>query len=185
MDEIDRITEDGKKAIVAMLQKGLATEYTHLVNYPRMIDQMLNIEHMPEDDPSVITLESLGEDSIRHVNVVMRLSAQLGGEPRLVVEPVERISDVLAICQHQMENEKENLLQFEQALTIAQANPVKKAKGIIEENIRILRDKSSDMVQRSNVIEQLKVLAEDEKRHIKMLTLVILDLDERRRKSEY
>jgi rubrerythrin len=85
--------------------------------------------------------------------------------------------------QSQMEKEKENLSLFEQALTIARANPVKKAKGIIEENIRILRDVSSDMVQRSTVIELLKVLAEDEKRHIKMLNAVILDLVEHRRKS--
>jgi hypothetical protein len=81
LDEIDRITEDGKKAIAGILQKGLAVEYTHLVNYPRIIDQMLNINHIPEDDPCVTTLERLGKDSIRHANVVMHLTTQLGGEP--------------------------------------------------------------------------------------------------------
>ncbi len=122
MGEVDRITEDGRKAIVAILQKGLAVEYVHIVNYPRIIDQLLNINKIPDDDPCVTVLERLGKDSIRHANVVMRLCTHLGGEPHLVVEPVERISDVWVICQSQMEKEKKNLLLFQQAKAVAQKN---------------------------------------------------------------
>lgn len=112
------------------------------------------------------------------------ITRQLRGEPLLTVEPVERISDVWVICQNQMEKEKENLSIFEEALTIAKANPVKKARGIIGDNIRMLKDIPSDMVQRSTVIELLKVLALDEKRHIKLLDTVIFDLTEHRNNPE-
>ncbi len=66
MSDIDRITNDGKRAIVSILNSGLAVEYIHIVNYPRFIDQMVNINEVPDNDPSVVVLKKLGEASVRH-----------------------------------------------------------------------------------------------------------------------
>ncbi len=184
MREIDRITEDGKKAIVGILNEGLAVEYIHLVNYPRIIDQLLNMGKVPDDDPCVVVLERLGKDSIEHANIVMRLCTHLGGEPHLAVEPVERISDVWEICQSQMEKEKENLLLFQRAKVIAQKNQVTKLRGVLDENIRMIRDIPNDIVKRSSVIKLLTALANDEMRHIKLLGTVISDLTQHRNKSD-
>jgi len=98
LSDVDRITDDGKRAIVSILNKGLVVEYTHIVNYPRFIDQMVNINGVPDDDPCVVVLKQLGEESVRHANMVMALISQFGGEPHLVVEPAERMSDVFVMC---------------------------------------------------------------------------------------
>ncbi len=177
MSGMDRITDDGKRAIVSILNAGLAVEYTHIINYPRFIDQMVNIDEVPVDDPSVVVLTRLGEESVRHANIVMALVTQLGGEPHLVVEPAERMSDVLEMCQKQMEKEKENRLFFQQAEAVAEKNPMKTLKGILGDNINAIKDRPSDTVKRSHVIQLLKKLENDETRHMKWLDTVISNLN--------
>ncbi len=81
MSDVDRITDDGKRAIVSILNKGLAVEYTHIIDYPRFIDQMVNIDRIPDDDPCIVVLKRLGEESVRHTNIVMQLITLLDGEP--------------------------------------------------------------------------------------------------------
>jgi len=41
---VDRINEDSKKAIVSLLNKSIEVEYAFIFNYPRLIDQLVNIE---------------------------------------------------------------------------------------------------------------------------------------------
>ncbi len=186
MSDVDRITDDGKRAIVSILNKGLAVEYTHIVNYPRFIDQMVNINGVPDDDPCVVVLGRLGKESVRHANIVMQLITRLDGEPHLVLEPVERMSDVYRMCQKQMEKEKDNLLLFQQAKAVAQKNQVKTStlKGILDENINVIRNRPSDTVKRSQVIQLLTRLENDESRHMQLLDTVISDLIQHRNKSE-
>ena len=184
MSDVDRITDDGKRAIVSILNKGLAVEYTHIVNYPRFIDQMVNIDRVPDDDPCVVVLKRLGEESVRHANIVMHLITLLDGEPHLVVEPVERISDVFGMCQKQMEKEKENLLLFQQAKAVVQKNQMKTLKGILDANINMIRNRPSDTVKTSQMIQLLTRLENDESRHMQLLDTVISDLIQHRNKSD-
>ena len=184
MNDVDRITDDGKRAIVSILNKGLATEYSHIVNYPRFIDQMLNINKVPDDDPCVVVLKRLGEESVRHANIVMQLITRLHGEPHLVVESVERMSNVFEMCQKQMEKERENLLLFQQAEAVAQKNQMNTLRGILSKNIDVIRDRPSDTVKRSQVIQLLARLGNDESRHMKLLDTVISDLIQHRNRSD-
>ncbi len=184
MSDVDRITDDGKRAIVSILNKGLAVEYTHILNYPRFIDQIVNINEVPDDNPSVVVLKRLGEESVRHANMVMALITQLGGQPHLVVEPVKRMSDVLGMCQKQMEKEKENLLLFQQAKAVAQKNQMKTSKSILSEIINVIKDRPSDIIERSHMIKLLTKLENDEARHMRLLDDVISDLIQLRDKSE-
>ena len=140
----------------------------------------LNINRVPDDDPCVVVLERLGKESVRHVNIVMQLITQLDGEPHLVVEPVERMSDIFGMCQKQMEKEKENLLLFQQAEAVAQKNQMKTLKGILDENIDMIRNRPSDTVKRSQVLQLLKRLEKDESRHMQLLDTVISDLIQHR-----
>ncbi len=184
MSDVDRITDDGKRAIVSILNRGLAIEYTHIVNYPRFIDQMVNINEVPDNDPCVVVLKQLGEESVRHANTVMALITQLGGEPHLVVEPAERMSDVFGMCQKQMEKEKDNLALFQQAKVVAQNNQMKTSKGILGGIINVIKDRPSDTVERSHVIQLLTRLENDESRHMQLLANVISDLTQHRDKSD-
>ena len=184
MSDINRITNDGKKAIVSILNKGLAVEYIHIVNYPRFIDQMVNINEVPDNDPSVVALKQLGEESVRHTNIVMGLITELGGKPQLVVEPAERMSDVFGMCQKQMEKEKDNLVLFQQAKTVAQNNQKKTSKGILDEIIRVIRNQPSDEVKVSQIVQLLMRLENDESRHMQLLATIISDLTKHRNKSD-
>ena len=184
MSDIDRITNDGKRAIVSILNSGLAVEYIHIVNYPRFIDQMVNINEVPDNDPCVVGLKQLGEESVRHMNIVMSLITQLGGKPHLVVEPAERMSDVFGMCQKQMEKEKDNLALFQQAKVVAQNNQMKTLKDILGEIINGIKNRPSDTVERSHVIQLLTRLENDESRHMQLLANVISDLIQHRDKSD-
>ncbi len=184
MSDMDRITDDGKRAIVSILNQGLAVEYTPIINYPRFIDQMVNIDEVPVDDPCVVVLTQLGEKSVRHANIVMALVTQLGGKPQLVVEPAFRMTDVFAMCHQQMEKEKENLALFQETNTIAQNNQVKTLKGILDENINMIRGRSPDALTRSQMIQLLTRLENDESRHMQLLDTVISDLIQHRAKSD-
>ena len=44
MFAVDRINEDGKKAIVRLLNKSIEVECAFIFNYPRLIDQLVNIQ---------------------------------------------------------------------------------------------------------------------------------------------
>ena len=184
MSDIDRITDDGKRAIVSILNKGLAVEYTHIINYPRFIDQMVNIDKVPDDDPCIVVLKRLGEESVRHTNIVMQLITRLDGEPHLVIEPAERMSDVFGMCQRQMEKEKENRALFQQAKVIAQNNQVKTLKGILSKTINVIRNRPSDTVKSNLVIQLLTRLENDESHHMQLLDTVMLDITQRRNKSD-
>ncbi len=184
MVEIDRITNDAKTAIISILNTGLAIEYTHIINYPRFIDQMVNINEVAADDPSVVVLKQLGEESVRHDNIVMALITQLGGKPQLGFEPAARMTAVLEMCQQQMEKEKENQAIFQEAKMIAQNNQVKTLKGILDENINMIRGRSPDALTRSQMIQLLTGLENGESRHMKLLETVISDLNRHKAKSE-
>ncbi len=184
MSDVDRITDDGKRAIVNILNKGLAVEYTHIINYPRFIDQMVNIDEVPDNDPCVVVLKQLGEESVRHANIVMALITQLGGEPHLVVEPVARMSDVYGMCREQLEKEKDNMDLFQQAKAVAQNNQMKTFKGKLEETINVIGNRPSDTLKRSQVVQLMTRLENDELRHMRLLDRAISDFIQHRNKSD-
>ena len=49
MFAVDRINEDGKKAIVSLLNKSIEVKYAFIFNYPRLIDQLVNIEPITQE----------------------------------------------------------------------------------------------------------------------------------------
>ena len=46
----DRITESGKKLIINLLREAIEIEYGFIVNYPRVVDQLVNIETIPQEE---------------------------------------------------------------------------------------------------------------------------------------
>ena len=50
MSEIDRITEEGKKALVDLLNKSIEVEYGMILNYPRILDQIKNIDKSQREE---------------------------------------------------------------------------------------------------------------------------------------
>ncbi len=105
MFAVDGITEDGKKAIVSLLNKSIEVEYAFIFNYPRLIDQLVNIEPITQENVAK-KLELLGKESVQHAHWIMRLIENLGGEPQLPVEVIERMTDIPSLLLKQLDKEK-------------------------------------------------------------------------------
>jgi len=167
MFEVDRITEDGKKAIVGLLNEAMGTEYSHIVNYPRFIDHLINFDKMPEGSipPS---LEHLGKDSVRHLGETIKLIEELGGKPQWEIVIVARLPDPRYEISKQMKKEELSLSLWRQAKSVAEQSQVKGLGGILW-SIRALRGLLDEAVGRNDVIRILGEMAKDEEHHIMLL----------------
>lgn len=164
MPEVDRITEKGKKAIVALLNKSLQVEYGLILNYPRLLDQIVNIYEI-HDEQLISDIEHLGKDSYQHSGWVGRLITELGGDPNWRVEVVDRIVDVEKLLVQQVQREKLARSLYLQAKRVAEQNHV---KGVIDETAAIIAEfLGKTDLPRSNVIRILERLAQDELLHMR------------------
>ena len=173
MFAVDRITEDGKKAIVSLLNKSIEVEYAFIFNYPRLIDQLVNIEPITQESVAS-KLELLGKESVQHAGWIMRLIENLGGEPQLPFEVIDRMTDIPSLLLKQLDKEKLVQSLFQQAKLLAEQN---QAKGILA-RMKTKGALSPDMVkERSRTIRVLERLEIDEGRHIKLVPNIISELN--------
>ncbi len=173
MFAVDRITEDGKKAIVSLLNKSIEVEYAFIFNYPRLIDQLVNIEPIIQESVAK-KLELLGKESVQHAGWIMRLIENLGGEPQLPVEVIDRMTDIPSLLLKQLDKEKLVQSLFQQTRLLAEQN---QAKGILAK-MKTMEVGARDMVkERSRTIRVLERLEIDERRHIPLVQNMISELN--------
>ena len=175
MAEVDRITESGKKAIANLLNQSLSVEYGLILNYPRILDQLTNIDRVP-DEQFTRDFERLGKESYKHSGLVIQLIVQLGGEPQWGVEVIDRMIDVGNMLALQLEKEKSALSIYQQAKLIAQQNQAK-GKGVLGRLMTWGGEESREFVSRSTVINILNRLTNDEMGHMKLAERLILELE--------
>ena len=173
MFAVDRITEDGKKAIVSLLNKSLEIEYAFIFNYPQLIHQLVNIERIPQKGV-VKKLEFLGKVSVQHAGWIMQLIKGLGGEPQLPVGVIGRMTNIPSLLLEQLDKEKLVQSLFQQAKLVAEQN---QAKGILAK-MKTMEVGARDMVkERSRTIRILERLEIDEGRHIKLVQSIFSELN--------
>ncbi len=173
MFTVDRITEDGKKAIVSLLNKSIEIEYAFIFNYPRLIDQLVNIEPLTQERVAK-KLELLGKESVQHAGWIMQLIENLGGEPQLPIGVIGRMTDIPSLLLEQLDKEKLVQSLFQQAKLVAEQN---QAKGILAK-MKTMEVGSRDMVkERSHTIRLLERLEIDEGRHIKLVQSIFSELN--------
>jgi len=169
----DRITESGKKSIINLLREAMEIEYGFIINYPRVVDQLVNIETIPQEEVAK-KLELLGKESIQHAGWIMQLIENLGGEPQLPITVIPRIADIPSLLLEQLDKEKTAQSLFQQAKQVVKQ---KQAKGILAK-IKTMGAVSPDSVaDRSSIIRILERLEIDEGRHIVLLQNVISELN--------
>ena len=164
MPEMDRITEEGKKAIIDLLNKSLRVEYGMVMNYPRIIDQIVNIDKTQSEE-FINNCERLGKDSFRHATVVAKLIEELGGQPQFEIVPIDRMIDIQRALVEQLGKEKAVMSIYQDAKRIAQTNQAK-TKGLFS-RLLSLREESQSDVSRSKVMDILTGLQNEEWGHIK------------------
>ncbi len=173
MFAVDRITEDGKKAIVSLLNKSIEIEYAFIFNYPRLIDQLINIEPVTQESVAK-KLELLGKESVQHASWITRLIEDFGGEPQLPIEVIDRIVDIPSLLLKQLDKEKLAQSLFQQAKLVAEQNQVEgilakmKTKGALS---------PGSTAERSSTIHILERLEIDEGRHVGLVQNIISELN--------
>ena len=174
MPEIDRITEEGKRAVVDLLNKSLQVEYGMILNYPRILDQITNIDKSQSEEFTV-NVERLGKDSFRHATVVAKLIEDLGGKPDFETVVIDRMIDIHSMLVEQLGKEKLVMSIYQDAKRIARTNQVQ-AKGFFG---RLLsgREESGGEISRSRVMEILTGLENDEWSHIKRIENALIQMN--------
>ena len=174
MAGIDRITEEGKRAIVDLLNKGIHAEYGMAMNYPRILDQIVNIDKSQSEE-FINNAERFGKDSFRHATIVAKLIEELGGEPEFEMLTIDRMVDIHSLFVGQLGMEKLAESLYKEARLIAQNNQAKK-KGVFGKLMSIGEEPKKD-VSRSEVIERLKRLELDEMGHTKRVETMLLQIN--------
>ena len=166
--EVETIKENGKKAIADLLNKSLQVEYSFILNYPRIIDNLVIIKI--HDEQLIKDLEYVGKESVWHFGWVGQLIVQLGGESQWGIEVIDRMVDVDRMLVQQLDKEKLALLLFQQAKHLAEQNRVKvKVKDFFGRLIRMQDELPVDVVNINDVISVLDHIIIDEKKHIRLV----------------
>ena len=168
MAEPDRITESARHAIVDILNRIVPTEYSFVMNYPRIIDQIVTIEGVA-DQQLVTDLEHLAKQSIEHIGIIGQLATRLGGETASPVNAViERIVDMENLGEQQLAGEKAAMALYLEAKQLAEDNPVK-STGFGEKLRSAFGAKPDDAAPRGETIRLLEHLASQERTHVRII----------------
>ncbi len=180
MAEIDRITEEGKRAIVALLNKGIRVEYGMVLNYPRILEQIANIDKSQSGE-FIGSAERFGKDSFRHATIVVKLIEELGGKPEFETLVIERMIDINKAMYEQLGMERLAESIYKEAGLVARNNQAKE-KGFFGKLMREKEELIKD-VSRSEVMERLKGLELDEMGHAKRVEIMHLQMNIRPEKK--
>lgn len=168
MADTDRITESAKHAIVDILNRIVPTEYSFILNYPRIIDQIVKIEGVT-DQQLVADLEHLGKASAAHLVTIGQLAARLGGETVAPIDPIERMVDLDSLGEQQLAGEKDAMRLYLEAKQLAEDNPVRSTG--LGERLRAIfgADPDPDPAPRGETIRLLEHLASQERTHARIV----------------
>ena len=167
--EIETIKKNTIETIIELLNKAIQVEYGMILNYPRLIDRIVNIDKI-HDEQLNTDLERVGKDSTRHLGSIGQLVVQLGGEPFWQLEVIDRLVDAEKMLEQQLVKEKAALSLYEQAKRAAEQNKVKiKVKDFLGRLIRTEDELPINAVNANDVIATLDRLINDEQYHIRLI----------------
>lgn len=175
MFEGDRLSESARRPMIVLLNKSLEMEYAHTINYPRLIDRLLNTDERPDPDSRLRrSLEALGKKSAEHLHWTARLIEDLGGEPQWRITTTDRIVDAPAMLLAQLENEKASVALFEQAKNVAEHPP-----GGLLVRMKTMLDGGPGHAtgKKSSTIRLLEQMSRDEEEHVARLKNIISELN--------
>jgi len=162
------ITKEAKKGLIEMFNKSLEFEYGFILNYPRIIENMENMENI-HDEQLNQDLQRLGMESIRHFNDLDNMIVKLGGEARWNFGVIERLDDVQEILIKQLGKEKGAMYLFEQARKLVQGSKIKVKVGTFFN--RLVKN-TDGLIEDIVTVNEIMIILEreiaDEKRHIRI-----------------
>ena len=169
--EIETINEDAKKVIVGLLNKTSEIEYGFVWNYPRIIDQIVNI-HNIHDEQLIRDLEDIGKQSLKHFSDIDNTVVLFGGEPKWQLMTIERIANVEGLLAQQLEKEREVASVYKKIRQVVRQNRMKvKVNGLLakfHEAYGELPERAKN-INANDIISMLDRHIAEEERHAKLL----------------
>ena len=165
------IKEDAKQAIVEFLNRIIQVEYDTILNYPRLIDKLVNIDKI-HDEQLNKDLEYVGKASVQHFGSLSRLIELLGGETKWVLGTIERLVDVGECMTRQLEKEKEMRSLYEEAKQLVEKNKVKvKGPGFFSKLVNRLAGGAEEVkaVDAAYIVGICERHRMEEERHIRLV----------------
>jgi hypothetical protein len=161
MADTDRITESGKRAIVEVLNRIVQAEYSFIINYPRIIDQLVTVEKVA-DEQLVADLERLARESSEHLGIITQLTTRLGGETAWRITTIDRMVDLDSLGEQQLAGERDAIRLYTDAKRLAEDNPVRSG---FREKLRSSSGAEPDAAPRGETIRLLEHLSGQERTH--------------------
>ena len=167
--KIITITDEAKTVVAALLNKSLLIEYDFILNYPRIIDYIVNYEKI-KDEMLIKDLDKLGRDSLSHFSKMESLLKRLGSEPAWQINVFPRIIDVFDILEKQLEKEKNVHKIFADAKKVTMDNKVQAdGREFFGKFIKMTDGISEDVITADEIINTLDRLITDEQYHIRIV----------------
>ncbi|MBA7633215.1 hypothetical protein ES703_40777 [subsurface metagenome] len=167
--EIETITDDAKIAISGILNRSLLVEYDFILNYPRIIDRLVNYDDI-HDEQLIGDLDRLGKESMKHFNDSLKLIEKLGGEPKWKLGAIERLEDAEKLLTLQLEKEHKVLSLYKEASLVATKNKkVVKTEDFFGKLIIMVKGLPVDVINVDDIITMLDRVIIDEGRHIRLV----------------
>jgi len=140
-----KTAKDDSPRIIELLNQALKVEYGMIVHYPRIASSI-------DDKETKEMALRLGEDSVRHADVVAKAVQELGGKPIWSFDSFPEFDNLVQIFRIQLDKEKRALNLHTEVASLV-LNPV-------------LRDKFTQ-------------IAKEEKEHIKLVETILSKLGEK------
>ena len=166
--EIVTITDQAKKAISELCNKSVVTEYDMILNYPRIIDHIVNSEKI-KDGQLTKDIDKLGKESLGHFCIVDGMIRSLGAEIVWLPSTLPRLVSVTNVLEKQLENEKTVRDLYTEARKIAMANKTTVKVGGVFNVFRTKDISERDIIPFEQIIRNLDRLILDETRHIRIV----------------
>jgi len=176
--EIETLSDDGKKALVDLLNKSIQVEYGMILNYPRVIDYLVNYEKI-DDEMLNTDIEKVGTDSSRHLGWVVEIIHKIGGEPVWQMNTIDRLIDAPKMLTRQLEKEQTALEMYQEAVRLVHRHTVKvKVSDISGKFLRTNKQGlQEEVIDINELVERLERIAIDERNHVKLVHDSIATLD--------
>ena len=161
------IKEDAKQAIVELLNRTVQVEYDMILNYPRIIENLVNITKV-NDEQLNKDLEYVGKASVGHFGNLSKVLELLGGEPVWTLGTIERLVDVHKTLGQQLGKEKAAIALYKATIQLVEKNKVKlKGKGFLGRLLGGAEEVKA--VDAAYVVDICKRHIMDEERHVRLV----------------
>lgn len=175
--EIETLKDGAKRSLARMLNRSLEVEYDFLLNYPRMIDKLVNYDKIT-DKQLIKDLEKLGAESLRHFTELSQVVERLGGDPHWRIDTINRLEAIPTLLTHQLRKEKEVLALFIEAKRFVEQYKVKtKVEDFLQRLIDMGWELPKQIILAKDLMAMLDREIAEERNHIKLVEDAIATLE--------